>query len=688
MSDRALTRLARSAAGFGGVLTVFGVIVMGFIGAGEVWQTNVFMMVFTVFCAAVVWIVVPVQPRNGAVWCLGAGALFGGIFTGAFAGAALLLDDPSAILDAQFNSVIPAELAPQGALFLMIAGLAVTLAIYVPMTLGLLLFPDGRPPSPRWRWVGVLAIAGSLTFSVSFAWGLRPSNTSIADEGNLLLDSAFVATLVAVLLSLAGLVVHFVRSREKTREQFKWVVWGASIFVPALLLASGFEGTRYEGLTTGFLLIAVVVFIGSYGVAIGRHRLFDVDLVISRTITYGILATLLAAVYAVVVVGIGGLFGLADEPNLWLSISAIALIAVAFEPMRLRVAHGVNRLVYGRRATPHEVLANLTTQLADSRDSEETMRRLAQLLMEGTGATQAVVWLLVGRRLRPTVIVPQEGSSPFADIGASELPSSDVSRSAEVRYGDELLGALTITKPRNELPTEADERLLSDVAAGAGLLLRNIRLNVELAERAKEVSASRRRLITAHDAARHRLERDLHDGAQQQVVALKVKLGLARALAEAEAPDLIPMVSKLADETQAAVDQMRELAHGIYPPLLEAEGVGPALTASTRSVSVPVELSVQAATRFPRPVEETVYFCATELIGEAVMAGATKVAVDLVEDRGSLSFSVTCDANLANLRSSTLADRIEAAEGTMSHDSRPGRTRWTVVLPLRSGVSE
>lgn len=687
MSDHALTRVARSAAALGVVLTAFGAVVMAVVGPGEVLPTNAFIMVFTVFCAAVVWIVVPGQPRNRAVWCLGVGALCGGIFTGAFSGAVLRLDDPGVILDSQFNNVIPAELAPQAAVFLMIAGFAVTLAIYVPMTLGLLLFPDGRPPSPRWRWVVALAAAASLTFGGAFAWALRPSNASIADEGSLLVDATFLATLAAVVLSLAGLVVRFVRSREKIREQFKWVVWGASIFVPAIILASNLEGTRYEGLSTGFLLGAGGVFIGSYGVAIGRHRLFDVDVVISRTITYGVLATLLAAVYAVVVVGVGALLGLGDEPNLWLSISAIALIAVAFEPIRLRVARGVNRLVYGKRATPHEVLANLTTQLADSRDSEETMRRLAQLLIAGTGATHAVVWLLVGRRLRPTVVEPDEGF-PVTEMGVTDLPSSDVSRSAEVRYGDELLGALTIRKPRNELPTEADERLLADVAAGAGLLLRNIRLNVELAERAKEVRASRRRLIKAHDAARHRLERDLHDGAQQQVVALKVKLGLARALAEAEAPDLVPMVSKLADETQAAVDQMRALAHGIYPPLLEAEGLGPALTASTRSVKVPVDLSVEVVGRLPRPLEETVYFCATELIGEAVMAGATRVTVDLEELGGNLSFTVASDAGLSDLRSSTLADRIEAADGTLSNDSQSGRTRWTVLLPLHSGVSQ
>ena len=155
-----------------------------------------------------------------------------------------------------------------------------------------------------------------------------------------------------------------------------------------------------------------------------------------------------------------------------------------------------------------------------------------------------------------------------------------------VRHGDDVLGDVSITKPRDDPPTPADRELLADVASGAGLMLRNVSLNRQLEQRAHDVRESRLRLISAQDAERHRLERDLHDGAQQQVVALKVKLGIAKTLAEREgAEQVASLVSGLAEETQQAVDALRAIAHGIYPPLLEAEGLEVALRAVERTSS-------------------------------------------------------------------------------------------------------
>ncbi len=158
------------------------------------------------------------------------------------------------------------------------------------------------------------------------------------------------------------------------------------------------------------------------------------------------------------------------------------------------------------------------------------------------------------------------------------------------RFGTrtEELGALSISKPHNDPVTPADRELLADVAAGAALVLRNMRLNRELEDRADEVRESRRRLIAAQDAERHRLERDLHDGAQQQVVALKVKLGIAKTWRSVKGRMRSPAESSpWPSETQDAVDSLRAVAHGIYPPLLESEGLEPALRAVERSSSLP-----------------------------------------------------------------------------------------------------
>ena len=633
------------------------------------------------------WVAITTQARNGAVWTLAWAAFFASLWAAAIS-ALLLIDETFPGLEAP--DLAPADLPLAEAIALQTALWAWFVAFGLVLTLGLLLFPDGRPVSPRWKWVGWYSVAVMALGVVSTAWLYRPSSTFPIDPeeaggvAEQISDGTFLLAAIAVAASIAALVVRYRRSSGVTRRQIRWIAWGGTVLVTAFVLLFALEGTAGEGIATWILLAAEAVLILSFAVAITKYRLYDVDVVISRTVTYGVLAALITGVYALVVVGVGSLLERGDEPDLVLSIAAIALIAVAFEPVRLRVERWANRLVYGKRATPHEVLSQVTAQLSETDSSEDTLTNLARLLTEGTGASEAVVWLRVGRRLRPEAATPHEALIDLVDVTEDELPRSEISRSVQVRHGDELLGALSITKPRNEPLTPSDERLLEDVAAGAGLLLRNIRLNAELAERAEQVRASRRRLIAAHDAERHRLERDLHDGAQQQVVALKVKLGLAKAIAEQEgAHEVAQKVFSLANETQNAVDQMRELAHGIYPPLLEAEGLGPAVVAAGRSAGIPVDVEIGELDRYPRPVEETAYFCVTEMVGEAVMAGATHVGLLIQGESEGLTFEISHDAAAHSLDSTTLADRIDAAEGIVKDDSSPELTRVTVWLPAQ-----
>ncbi|MGZ8785605.1 MAG: sensor histidine kinase, partial [Acidimicrobiia bacterium] len=222
-----------------------------------------------------------------------------------------------------------------------------------------------------------------------------------------------------------------------------------------------------------------------------------------------------------------------------------------------------------------------------------------------------------------------------------------------------------ITKPRGQPVTGADEKVLADVAAGSGLLLRNIGLNAEMVERAEQLRASRRRLIAAQDAERHRLERNLHDGAQQQVVALKVKLGIAKTLAEREGADkVVEVVSALASTTQEAVDTMRAVAHGIYPPLLEAEGLEMAVSAVRRTFPVPVDLQVATLGRYERSVEESVYFCVVEVITRAVDGGAGHISVALIGSSDSVEFTVHHDGKVGDLVA--VEDRLDALDGRFS----------------------
>jgi signal transduction histidine kinase len=219
------------------------------------------------------------------------------------------------------------------------------------------------------------------------------------------------------------------------------------------------------------------------------------------------------------------------------------------------------------------------------------------------------------------------------------------------------------------------------------LLLRNLRLNAELAERAVQIRRSRRRLIAAHDAARHRLERDLHDGAQQQVVALKVRLGLAKSIAEKEgAHEVAVRVASLADGTQQAVDAMRITARGIYPPLLEAEGLGVALTAAHRTVGLPLHIDLGDLPRYSRQVEETVYFCVLAAVARAEMAGASAAGVDVRGDRQALAITVVYDAPKPG-DLTELTDRAEAFGGTVTTATSGQETTLTVTLPIDEGDS-
>jgi signal transduction histidine kinase len=190
-------------------------------------------------------------------------------------------------------------------------------------------------------------------------------------------------------------------------------------------------------------------------------------------------------------------------------------------------------------------------------------------------------------------------------------------------------------------------------------------------------------LVAAQDAERRRLERDLHDGAQQQVVALKVKLGIARTLAEREGADSVAgLVASLSDTTQEAVDGMRAVAHGIYPPLLEAEGLDAALASARRTVAIPVDITAERIGRYDRSVEESIYFCVLGVVAEAADAGATRVTVRLHGGPEVVRFSVEADSAVGDLVA--VEDRVDALNGTVQVDRNADRTVVVAELPARS----
>ena len=346
-----------------------------------------------------------------------------------------------------------------------------------------------------------------------------------------------------------------------------------------------------------------------------------------------------------------------------------------------------NRLVYGERATPYDVLSAFLDRMHEAPPPEELLSRLAQLVSEGTGATRTQVWLRIGDELRAAASWPAGPVDDVVPLGEGEsdgdvpLPVPGVDRAVPIRHHGELLGALTIVKPRSEPVSATDDRLISDVAAQAGLVLRNVRLTAELLDRVEELRASRQRLVSAQDDERRRLERDLHDGAQQQLAAIKIYANMAKDVVDDAG---LPQASELLDQVRTFTDDalraLREVAHGIYPPLLAAEGLGPALAARTERSPFPVTIDAVATGRYPADVEAAVYFCCLEALQNvAKYAEASAVAITVGERDGDIVFSVTDDGRGFDVQTArqgvglqNMTDRLDALGGALVLSSAPG----------------
>ena len=427
------------------------------------------------------------------------------------------------------------------------------------------------------------------------------------------------------------------------------------------------------------------------GIAILRYRLYDIDLIINRALVYGGLAAVITVVYVLVVINIGAMVG--GSQRLWLSLLTTAVIALAFQPLRQRAQRLANRLVYGRRATPYEALSQFSEHLSETYSHEDILDRMSRILAQGTGAERAEIWVRAGQRL---VLASASPPSPEAvtpvPMQNGTLPQMPRDTVVPVSHQGELLGALAVNKKRGENLNAVEQKLITDLAGQAGLVLKNVGLNRELLARLDDLRASRQRLVSAQDEERRRLERNLHDGAQQHLVALKIKVGLAEAAAEPESKAR-PILAQLKQDADEALDNLRELARGIYPPLLASDGLQAALAAHVRRLAVPVELHVDGVPRQSRDVEGAVYFCCLEAL-QNVVKSAEASAVDLyistensmltfrVEDdgKGFDPGTVTQGSGLQNMR-----DRLEALGGSLDVRSAPGRGT-TVVGKVKLSV--
>jgi len=393
--------------------------------------------------------------------------------------------------------------------------------------------------------------------------------------------------------------------------------------------------------------------------------------VVKKTVVFGALALFITAVYLTAVFVIGSF--VAEQASSTVSFAAGAAAALAFQPLRALARRIADRVVYGTRATPYEVLSEFSERLADAYSTDDVLPRMAALLGEGTGAISAQVWLRLGGELVPVATWPAEDQQASSvPMPSDELPPME-GEAFPVRHQGALLGAITLTMAPNDPMNPGKEKLVRDVAAQGGLVLRNVRL-------IEELRASRRRIVEAQDERAKKLERNIHDGAQQQLVALAVKLRLADQSMDRDPSKAHELLAQLQGEANDALETLRDLARGIYPPLLADRGLSSAIEAQVRKTDLPISLDPNGVGRYTPEVEATVYFsCLEALQNVAKYAEANSATVILAQSNGHLTFEVVDDGrgfDPAAERTGTglqgIADRLGALHGEVTIRSEPG----------------
>jgi signal transduction histidine kinase len=562
------------------------------------------------------------------------------------------------------------------------------LAALWPIPMLLAVFPTGHVPSRRWRWYPpalatafALAAIGTIlrVGTVDISTGVQPPNpTGVPSVGGVvdaIMPIGGIVTLVLSLFSVAILIVRFRGSRGEERQQLRWLAAVAAlsllVFAIALVTSSNPQNTSFVSDAAFFIFLLCIAFgvPGAIAIALLRYRLWDLDVVVRKTVVAAIVVVLITTLALVALTFVGAAFvGPVSDSSPSFLLAGIA-VGLAFWPLRKVAKRISDRVVYGGRATPYDVLTEFSGRMSETYSTDDVLPRMAAIVAAGTRAERVGIWLLVGGKMQPAASWPPESADENTPA-ATALGEG----SFEVRHQGELLGAITVSMRAADPMNPSKEKLIRDLAAQAGLVLRNVRL-------IEELRASRRRIVTTQDERAKALERNIHDGAQQQLVALAVKLRLAEGFARTDPERTASVLSDLQAEANDALENLRDLARGIYPPLLADRGLPAALEAQARKSPVPVDVQARGVDRYPQEIESAVYFsCLEALQNIAKYAGASSASVELAHEDGHLTFRVTDDGRGFDATTRTygtglqgMADRLDSIGGTLEVDSTPGR---------------
>ncbi len=545
---------------------------------------------------------------------------------------------------------------------------------FVPLALLALYFPDGRLPSRRWRPVAVGLPALALLSAALGAVAPGPFQAPNPDFPHTLgtlpewTSAPLYASSVVFLGLLVAAAVALVRRRRSSddpvvRAQLRWLAL-AGMWLPVTLLLC-----FVSFLTLGTPDLVVIGLAGLYlsvpaatAIAMLRHDLYDVDRAFSATMTWTVLAGALLAVYAAAVFAGGVLFGGGSAP---VAAAATAVCAVALAPLRVRLQRRVDRRVYPAR----QAALSAVTALRDrARDGLERPEHLQEALRTA----------LRDPRLRVGYRPP--GTDGLVDADGAPLDPGASLAVPVLRDGREVGVLLRGDRGSREL--------LREIADAAGLLVEVVGLRLELGRALVEAESSRARLLSVSYAERRRLERDLHDGAQQRLVSLGMALRLAQRHLDAGTVDVDGVLDSAVAELGTAVAELRQIANGLRPSCLD-DGLGPALRSLTATTPLAVDLDV-AAGDVPDDTATTAYFVASEALTNAVKhASATRLSLGVARDGGRLRIDVRDDGRGGAAARpggglDGLADRVAAAGGTLTVTSSVTGTSVAAELPCGS----
>jgi signal transduction histidine kinase len=511
------------------------------------------------------------------------------------------------------------------------------------------------------------------------------------------------------------------------QPRLQWPVWGLTVAV-VVGVGAATQHALVDWPQSVFAIAVAATGLVPVSIAISVSDRVSVrsDRLLGQTVVLAGLVGLVSASYLFIVLGLGRT-PTGDERALFeLSMIAAAASALLWVPAREWLTEFATRRVYGERHAPDEILRTFGSRLTRALPLDELLLQLAESLKKTMVLEAAEVWTRVpGGRLERAVSVPDCGSAELA-LRAEEEPvvaragvsgpawvgvwlpgllggssPESVMRVAPITNSGALLGLIVVRRPDGAPPFAEDEdRALTELARQVGLALHNLQLDSalqdsldEVRRQTDELRASRTRIVEAGDAQRRRIERDLHDGAQQHLVALAVNVSLARQLADRDPEQAKAMLEQIGADLQDAVQALRSLAHGIYPPLLAERGLPDALRAAAGRAALPTVVDTEGVGRYPQALEAAVYFCVLEAMQNAGKhaGNGAQATVTVREDEGALLVEVADDGAGFDPASGTakghgfvnMADRVGAIGGSLSVDSVPGAgTRIAARVPL------